>query len=102
MIDRIKNVYRGRLQKNNWLTEGTRNKAIEKLDKMKVFVGLSGRCRSGTKGTILTQTSPSLNCQKTLPSSENVIPLIILMSLLIRINGLDLFDINAYYNPEKQ
>ena len=39
MIDKIKNVYRGRLQKNNWLTEGTRNKAIEKLDKMKVFVG---------------------------------------------------------------
>ena len=35
MIDKIKNVYRGRLQKNNWLTESTRNKAIEKLDKMR-------------------------------------------------------------------
>ena len=49
MIDKIKNVYRGRLQKNNWLTEGTRNKAIEKLDKMKGFVGYQEDVNPGTK-----------------------------------------------------
>ena len=50
---------------------------------------------------ILTQTSPSLNCQKTLPSSENVIPLIILMSLLIRINGLDQLLISMLITTQK-
>ena len=49
MIDKIKNVYRGRLQQNDWLTEGTRNKAIEKLDKMKVFVGYQEDVDPGTK-----------------------------------------------------
>ena len=49
MIDKIKNVYRGRLQQNDWLTEGTRNKAIEKLDKMKVFVGYQEDVNPGTK-----------------------------------------------------
>ena len=49
MIDKIKNVYRGRLQQNDWLTEETRNKAIEKLDKMKVFVGYQEDVDPGTK-----------------------------------------------------
>ena len=49
MIDKIKNVYRGRLQQNDWLTEDTRNKAIEKLDKMKVFVGYQEDVDPGTK-----------------------------------------------------
>ena len=31
MIDKIKNVYRGRLQKNNWLTEGTREQGYRKV-----------------------------------------------------------------------
>ena len=50
---------------------------------------------------ILTLTSPSLNCQKILPSSENVIPLIILMILLIRINGLVLLLISMPITTQK-
>lgn len=39
MINQFKTVYRGRLEKNDWLSPETRAKAIEKVDKMKVFVG---------------------------------------------------------------
>ena len=53
------------------------------------------------KNYILTLTSPSLSCQKTLPSSEDVIPLTILMSLLIRINGLVLLLISMPITTQK-
>ena len=101
MIDKIKNVYRGRLQKNNWLTEGTRNKAIEKLDKMKVFVGYQEDVDPGTKELHLDPNKSFFEL------SEDIVQ----FGKRYTIDHFDdpidknkwsgsAFDINAYYNPE--
>ena len=101
MIDKIKNVYRGRLQKNNWLTEGTRNKAIEKLDKMKVFVGYQEDVDPGTKELHLDSNKTFFEL------SEDIAQ----FGKRYTIDHFDepidknkwsgsAFDINAYYNPE--
>ena len=101
MIDKIKNVYRGRLQKNNWLTEGTRNKAIEKLDKMKVFVGYQEDVNPGTKELHLDPNKSFFEL------SEDIAQ----FGKRYTIDHFDdpidknkwsgsAFDINAYYNPE--
>ena len=101
MIDKIKNVYRGRLQKNNWLTEGTRNKAIEKLDKMKVFVGYQEDVDPGTKELHLDPNKSFFEL------SEDITQ----FGKRYTIDHFDdpidknkwsgsAFDINAYYNPE--
>ena len=39
LIERIREAFRNRLQKLDWMSETTRNNAIDKLDKMLVFVG---------------------------------------------------------------
>lgn len=101
MIDKIKNVYRGRLQQNNWLTEGTRNKAIEKLDKMKVFVGYQEDVEPGTKELHLDPNKSFFEL------SEDIAQ----FGKRYTIDHFDdpidknkwsgsAFDINAYYNPE--
>ena len=101
MIDKIKNVYRGRLQQNNWLTEGTRNKAIEKLDKMKVFVGYQEDVDPGTKELHLDSNKSFFEL------SEDIAQ----FGKRYTIDHFDepidknkwsgsAFDINAYYNPE--
>ena len=101
MIDKIKNVYRGRLQKNNWLTEDTRNKAIEKLDKMKVFVGYQEDVDPGTKELHLDPNKSFFEL------SEDIAQ----FGKRYTIDHFDepidknkwsgsAFDINAYYNPE--
>ena len=101
MIDKIKNVYRGRLQQNNWLTEGTRNKAIEKLDKMKVFVGYQEDVDPGTKELHLDPNKSFFEL------SEDIAQ----FGKRYTIDHFDdpidknkwsgsAFYINAYYNPE--
>ena len=101
MIDKIKNVYRGRLQQNDWLTEGTRNKAIEKLDKMKVFVGYQEDVDPGTKELHLDPNKSFFDL------SEDIAQ----FGKRYTIDHFDepidknkwsgsAFDINAYYNPE--
>ena len=101
MIDKIKNVYRGRLQQNDWLTEGTRNKAIEKLDKMKVFVGYQKDVNPGTKELHLDPNKSFFEL------SEDIAQ----FGKRYTIDHFDepidknkwsgsAFDINAYYNPE--
>lgn len=101
MIDKIKNVYRGRLRQNNWLTEGTRNKAIEKLDKMKVFVGYQEDVDPGTKELHLDPNKSFFEL------SEDIAQ----FGKRYTIDHFDepidknkwsgsAFDINAYYNPE--
>ena len=101
MIAKIKNVYRGRLQQNNWLTEGTRNKAIEKLDKMKVFVGYQEDVDPGTKELHLDPNKSFFEL------SEDIAQ----FGKRYTIDHFDepidknkwsgsAFDINAYYNPE--
>lgn len=101
MIDKIKNVYRGRLQQNDWLTEGTRNKAIEKLDKMKVFVGYQEDVDPGTKELHLDPNRSFFEL------SEDIAQ----FGKRYTIDHFDdpidknkwsgsAFDINAYYNPE--
>lgn len=101
MIDKIKNVYRGRLQQNDWLTEETRNKAIEKLDKMKVFVGYQEDVDPGTKELHLDPNKSFFDL------SEDIAQ----FGKRYTIDHFDepidknkwsgsAFDINAYYNPE--
>ena len=101
MIDKIKNVYRGRLQQNDWLTEETRNKAIEKLDKMKVFVGYQEDVDPGTKELHLDSNKTFFEL------SEDIAQ----FGKRYTIDHFDepidknkwsgsAFDINAYYNPE--
>ena len=101
MIDKIKNVYRGRLQQNDWMTEGTRNKAIEKLDKMKVFVGYQEDVDPGTKELHLDPNKSFFDL------SEDIAQ----FGKRYTIDHFDepidknkwsgsAFDINAYYNPE--
>ena len=101
MIDTIKNVYRGRLQQNDWLTEETRNKAIEKLDKMKVFVGYQEDVDPGTKELHLDPNKSFFEL------SEDIAQ----FGKRYTIDHFDepidknkwsgsAFDINAYYNPE--
>ena len=101
MIDKIKNVYRGRLQQNDWLTEETRNKAIEKLDKMKVFVGYQEDVDPGTKELHLDPNKTFFEL------SEDIAQ----FGKRYTIDHFDepidknkwsgsAFDINAYYNPE--
>ena len=101
MIDKIKNVYRGRLQQNDWLTEETRNKAIEKLDKMKVFVGYQEDVDPGTKELHLDANKSFFEL------SEDIAQ----FGKRYTIDHFDepidknkwsgsAFDINAYYNPE--
>lgn len=101
MIDKIKNVYRGRLQQNDWLTEETRNKAIEKLDKMKVFVGYQEDVDPGTKELHLDPNKSFFEL------SEDIAQ----FGKRYTIDHFDepidknkwsgsAFDINAYYNPE--
>ena len=101
MIDKIKNVYRGRLQQNDWLTEETRNKAIEKLDKMKVFVGYQEDVNPGTKELHLDPNKSFFEL------SEDIAQ----FGKRYTIDHFDepidknkwsgsAFDINAYYNPE--
>ena len=101
MIDKIKNVYRGRLQKNNWLTEGTRNKAIEKLDKMKVFVGYQEDVDPGTKELHLDANKSFFEL------SEDIAQFGKRYTIQHFDEPIDknkwsgsAFDINAYYNPE--
>ena len=101
MIDKIKNVYRGRLQKNNWLTEGTRNKAIEKLDKMKVFVGYQEDVDPGTKELHLDPNKSFFEL------SEDIAQFGKRYTIEHFDEPIDknkwsgsAFDINAYYNPE--
>lgn len=101
MIDKIKNVYRGRLQQNDWLTEETRKKAIEKLDKMKVFVGYQEDVDPGTKELHLDPNKSFFEL------SEDIAQ----FGKRYTIDHFDepidknkwsgsAFDINAYYNPE--
>ena len=101
MIDKIKNVYRGRLQQNDWLTEGTRNKAIEKLDKMKVFFFFQEDVDPGTKELHLDPNKSFFEL------SEDIAQ----FGKRYTIDHFDdpidknkwsgsAFDINAYYNPE--
>ena len=101
MIDKIKNVYRGRLQQNDWLTEDTRTKAIEKLDKMKVFVGYQEDVDPGTKELHLDPNKSFFEL------SEDIAQ----FGKRYTIDHFDdpidknkwsgsAFDINAYYNPE--
>ena len=101
MIDKIKNVYRGRLQQNDWLMEETRNKAIEKLDKMKVFVGYQEDVDPGTKELHLDPNKSFFEL------SEDIAQ----FGKRYTIDHFDepidknkwsgsAFDINAYYNPE--
>ena len=101
MIDKIKNVYRGRLQQNDWLTEDTRNKAIEKLDKMKVFVGYQEDVDPGTKELHLDPNKSFFELSEDIAQFGN----------RYTIDHFDdpidknkwsgsAFDINAYYNPE--
>ena len=101
MIDKIKNVYRGRLQQHDWLTEETRNKAIEKLDKMKVFVGYQEDVDPGTKELHLDPNKSFFEL------SEDIAQ----FGKRYTIDHFDepidknkwsgsAFDINAYYNPE--
>lgn len=101
MIDKIKNVYRGRLQQNDWLTEDTRNKAIEKLDKMKVFVGYQEDVDPATKELHLDPNKSFFEL------SEDIAQ----FGKRYTIDHFDdpidknkwsgsAFDINAYYNPE--
>ena len=101
MIDKIKNVYRGRRKQNKWLTEGTRNKAIEKLDKMKVFVGYQEDVDPGTKELHLDPNKTFFEL------SEDIAQ----FGKRYTIDHFDepidknkwsgsAFDINAYYNPE--
>ena len=101
MIDKIKNVYRGRLQQNDWLTEDTRNKAIENLDKMKVFVGYQEDVDPGTKELHLDPNKSFFEL------SEDIAQ----FGKRYTIDHFDdpidknkwsgsAFDINAYYNPE--
>ena len=101
MIDKIKNVYRGRLQQNDWVTEETRNKAIEKLDKMKVFVGYQEDVDPGTKELHLDPNKSFFEL------SEDIAQ----FGKRYTIDHFDepidknkwsgsAFDINAYYNPE--
>ena len=101
MIDKIKNVYRGRLQQNNWLTEGTRNKAIEKLDKMKVFVGYQEDVDPGTKELHLDPNKSFFEL------SEDIAQFGKRYTIEHFDEPIDknkwsgsAFDINAYYNPE--
>ena len=101
MIDKIKNVYRGRLQQNNWLTEGTRNKAIEKLDKMKVFVGYQEDVNPGTKELHLDPNKSFFEL------SEDIAQFGKRYTIEHFDDPIDknkwsgsAFDINAYYNPE--
>ena len=101
MIHKIINVYRGRLQQNDWLTEDTRNKAIEKLDKMKVFVGYQEDVDPGTKELHLDPNKSFFEL------SEDIAQ----FGKRYTIDHFDdpidknkwsgsAFDINAYYNPE--
>ena len=101
MIDKIKNVYRGRLQQNDWLTEETRNKAIEKLDKMKGVVGYQEDVDPGTKELHLDPNKSFFEL------SEDIAQ----FGKRYTIDHFDepidknkwsgsAFDINAYYNPE--
>ena len=101
MIDKIKNVYRGRLQQNDWLTEDTRNKAIEKLDKMKVFVGYQEDVDPGTKELHLDPNKSFFEL------SEDIAQLGKRYTIDHFDDPIDknkwsgsAFDINAYYNPE--
>ena len=101
MIDKIKNVYRGRLQQNDWLTEDTRNKAIEKLDKMKVFVGYQEDVDPGTKELHLDPNKSFFEL------SEDIAQFGKRYTIDHFAEPIDknkwsgsAFDINAYYNPE--
>ena len=101
MIDKIKNVYRGRLQQNDWLTEETRNKAIEKLDKMKVFVGYQEDVNPGTKELHLDPNKSFFEL------SEDIAQFGKRYTIEHFDEPIDknkwsgsAFDINAYYNPE--
>lgn len=101
MIDKIKNVYRGRLQQNDWLTEETRNKAIEKLDKMKVFVGYQEDVDPGTKELHLDANKSFFEL------SEDIAQFGKRYTIEHFDEPIDknkwsgsAFDINAYYNPE--
>lgn len=101
MIDKIKNVYRGRLQQNDWLREETRNKAIEKLDKMKVFVGYQEDVDPGTKELHLDPNKSFFEL------SEDIAQFGKRYTIEHFDEPIDknkwsgsAFDINAYYNPE--
>lgn len=39
MIAEVRNVYRNRLLRNDWLSEKTKREAVEKLDALRIFVG---------------------------------------------------------------
>ena len=39
MVNEIRNVYKLRLEANNWLSPETRGKAVDKLNSLRVFVG---------------------------------------------------------------
>lgn len=96
----IIDMYKERLKNNEWLSEGTREKAIEKLDKMGVMVGYGDNYNKNTPDYVIDP-------EKSL--YENVLG----MAKVDQINSLkDIgqavaedqwemapFEVNAYYNP---
>lgn len=101
MIDKIKNVYRGRLQQNDWLAEDTRNKAIEKLDKMKVFVGYQEDVDPGTKELHLDPNKSFFELSEDIAQFGKRYTIDHFDDPIDKIKWSgSAFDINAYYNPE--
>ena len=49
MVKDIKEVYRERMLKNEWLSEETKQKAVKKLDTMKLYIGYPEKVREVTK-----------------------------------------------------
>ena len=112
LIERLRDAFRARISSNTWMSETTKNNALEKLDKMMVFAGspdqwyedclpdLTG-CKSLVEAVyILKQCTPRL--YKHLLGTRDVFSNSIMMvaPILGKPTVADLTMVNSYYRRE--
>ena len=102
LIEKMRNKFRERLQKNSWLNKKTVDMAIEKLDKMNMVVGYKNKWEEDPDCVFLPNDAWSnykmystwiLNkivgeCGKKIPASN----------VWQRTDEMNVYDVNAFYN----
>ena len=103
LAEKIKNVFKQRLQKNTWLEEKTIEKALLKLSKIKFVIGYKNKWKEETdyNKIIFLPDDKYLNYKKFIEISLSNINKELKKTNDHSIwsnNGVNLYDVNAFYN----
>ena len=100
MVEDIKQVYRQRLLKNDWLSEATKQEAVKKLDTMALHIGYPDKVRGDTKVLKVDRQKSFFDNSQALKEAR-VRYALEHFSEPIDKSEWDMasYDINAYYSP---